>query len=69
AGAALAHALASHDPQLAQAVLGETLRVAAVGRDETLRALELAVPALAALGGAALLEATALAVDEVDRWL
>lgn len=69
AGAALAHALASHNPSLAQAVLGETLRVAAVGRDETLRALELAVPALTALGGAALLAATALAVDEVDRWL
>jgi hypothetical protein len=39
-----------------------------VGREETLRALELAAPALAALGGAQLLGAVAAAVDEIDRW-
>jgi len=68
AGAALARALASRHPQRALAILGDALRRAAVGREETLRALELAVPALAALGGVELLCATAAAVDEIDRW-
>ncbi|MCS6880687.1 MAG: hypothetical protein RMK84_16645 [Oscillochloridaceae bacterium] len=68
AGAALARALAARHPQRALAVLGDALRSAAISREETLRALELAVPALAALGGVALLQATAAAVDEIDRW-
>lgn len=68
AGAALAHALAARHPRRALAVLGDALRAAAIGREETLRALEQAVPALAALGGVELLRATAAAVDEIDRW-
>lgn len=68
AGAALARALAARHPRRALAVLGDALRVAAIGREETLRALEQAVPALAALGGVELLRATAAAVDEIDRW-
>lgn len=68
AGAALARALAARHPRRALAVLGDALRAAAIGREETLRALEQAVPALAALGGVELLRATAAAVDEIDRW-
>ncbi|MGQ9925389.1 MAG: hypothetical protein ACUVS4_00825 [Chloroflexaceae bacterium] len=68
AGAALARALAARYPRRALAVLGDALRAAAIGREETLRALEQAVPALAALGGVELLRATAAAVDEIDRW-
>lgn len=68
AGTALARALAPQSPALARAVLGAALRAAAVGREETFRALELAAPALALLGGAALLDAASAAVDEIDRW-
>lgn len=68
AGAALARALAPEQPGLARVVLGAALRAAAVGREETFRALELAAPALAALGGAPLLNAVSAAVDEIDRW-
>lgn len=68
AGASLALALARHSQRAARTVLGATLRTAAVGREEAFRALELAAPALAALGGAELLGAVAAAVDEIDRW-
>ena len=68
AGAALARALAAAQPDLARVVLGAALRAAAVGREEAFRALELAAPALAALGGAPLLDAASAAVDEIDRW-
>jgi len=68
-GAALACALVGESPELALAALGDALRAAAVGREESLRALELAAPALAALGGAALLGQAAAAVDEIDRWV
>lgn len=68
AGAALARALAPKRPALARTVLGAALRAAAVGREETFRALELAAPALALLGGAAMLDAASAAVDEIDRW-
>lgn len=69
AGMALARALAPHHPQRALAAMGEALRSAVVGRDETLRALEWAAPVLATLGGADLLREAAAAVDEIDRWL
>ena len=68
AGAALARALALQSPQVARAILSTTLRTAVVGREETFRALELAAPALALLGGAELLNAASAAVDELDRW-
>ncbi len=68
-GAGLARALVGHSPELALAALGDALRAATVGREEALRALELAAPALAALGGAALLGEAAAAVDEIDRWV
>jgi hypothetical protein len=69
AGSALAQALAPRTPELAREVLGEALRGAAVGREEVLRALELAAPALGALGGAKLLGQVAEVVDEIDRWV
>lgn len=69
AGALLARALAARNPALARPVLGATLRSAAVGRDEAFRAMELAAPAFAVLGGADLLAAIAAMVDEVDRWV
>lgn len=68
AGASLARALAPHSQRAARTVLGATLRTAAVGREEAFRAIELAAPALAALGGASLLGDVAAAVDELDRW-
>ncbi|NTU85189.1 MAG: hypothetical protein HGA45_38500 [Chloroflexales bacterium] len=68
AGAALARALAPHSPGVARAILSTTLRTATVGREETFRALELAAPALAILGGPGLLDATSAAVDEIDMW-
>jgi hypothetical protein len=66
---ALALALAPLDRAGATAALGAALQTAAIGREETMRALELAAPALAALGGGGLLAAVAAAVDEVDRWI
>ncbi|MBX0331572.1 hypothetical protein K2Z83_28375, partial [Oscillochloris sp. ZM17-4] len=69
AGIALAYALVSAGQPGAESALGAALRAATVGREESLRALELAAPSLAALGGGALLAAAAAAVDEVDRWL
>lgn len=69
AGAALARALVSRNPELARSTLGATLRAAAVGREEAFRALELAAPALGAVGGARLLGEVAAAVDEIDRWI
>ncbi|MFV9503633.1 MAG: hypothetical protein AB4911_03620 [Oscillochloridaceae bacterium umkhey_bin13] len=68
AGAALARALAPATPELARAVLGATLRAATVGREEALRALELAAPALGTLGGSALLNTASATVDQIDRW-
>lgn len=68
AGAALALALARQSPALARTVLGAALRAAAVGREETYRALELAAPALAALGGARLIDGASVVVDAIDRW-
>lgn len=68
AGAALARALAQRSPELACAVLGATLRTAAVGREEIFRALELAAPALAALGGAELLGEVAATIVDADHW-
>ena len=68
AGTALSRALAPQSPGMARAILSTTLRAAAVGREETFRALELAAPALAILGGASLLAAVSVAVDEIDRW-
>lgn len=69
AGVALAHALAIAGQPGAEAALGAALRAATIGREEALRALELAAPSLAVLGGGELLAAAAAAVDEVDGWL
>lgn len=69
AGAALARSLAPRNPELARSILGASLRAAAVGREEAFRALELAAPALGALGGPRLIGEVAAAVDEIDRWL
>lgn len=66
AGLAFAATLATVDPAAARSALGDALRVAAVGREEAFRALELAAPALAALGGAELLGRTAEVIAELD---
>jgi hypothetical protein len=68
AGAALARTMAPQSPALAQTILSATLRTAATGREEALRALELAAPALGLLGGADLLDAASASVDAIDRW-
>lgn len=66
AGLALAAMLAPADPTAARVALGDSLRIAAVGREEAFRALELAAPALAALGGADLLGRVAELIAELD---
>ncbi|NTW01896.1 MAG: hypothetical protein HGA19_11505, partial [Oscillochloris sp.] len=69
AGIALALALTHANQARAEATLGMALRTATIGREEALRALELAAPVLAALGGGELLAAAAASVDEVDHWI
>jgi tetratricopeptide (TPR) repeat protein len=64
---ALAQAAADAHHDVAVAELGLALRAALLGRDEALRLLEQAVPLLAALGGAALMQEAAAAIDEVDN--
>ncbi|NTV62594.1 MAG: hypothetical protein HGA65_03525, partial [Oscillochloris sp.] len=67
AGTALARTLVASNRAAAISALGTALRAATIGREEALRALEWAAPALAALGGGELLAAAAAAVDEIDR--
>jgi hypothetical protein len=68
AGLALAVALAQPNRARAESVLGQALRAAAIGREEALRAIEIAAPLLATIGGARLLAGAAAAIDEVDSW-
>ncbi|PDV98056.1 ATP-binding protein [Candidatus Chloroploca asiatica] len=68
ASAALIYALADEHPRLARSILASILRTSAYGREAILRTLEVTAPALARLGGAALLIATAAAADECDQW-
>ena len=69
AGIALAQALAPSDRARAWAALGAALMSATIGREESLRALELIAPTLAILGGGDLLAAAAAVVAELDSWM
>jgi hypothetical protein len=64
---ALAQALLPHANTLTYAKLGAAMRIAALGRDEAMRVLELATPLLASLDDPALLREAAKVVDEVDK--
>jgi hypothetical protein len=64
---ALAQAAADVHQDVAVAELGLALRAALLGRNEAFRLLEQAVPLLAVLGGAPLLQEAAAAIDEVDN--
>ncbi len=68
AAAALIYALADEHPRLARSILASILRTSAYGREAILRTLEVTAPALARLGGAELLIATAAAADACDQW-
>jgi tetratricopeptide (TPR) repeat protein len=65
---AIAQAAAPYDPDRAHAELGYALRAMLLGRDEAYRLLVQATPTFASLGGAALLNDIAAAIDEVDTW-
>jgi tetratricopeptide (TPR) repeat protein len=65
---AIAQTAAPYDPDRAHAELGYALRAMLLGRDEAYRLLVQATPTFASLGGAALLNDIAAAIDEVDTW-
>ncbi len=65
----IAHGCAVHDSTQAHEALGRALLTAAIGRDEAIRVLEQAAPALGLLGGPMLLRETAAVVDEIDGFL